>query len=179
MSTASAGYARSTLLTRRWVAIGTAASVLSLVVLLWGGLATSAVISHASPVPALTQGDARRAAFAGLAQYQVEWFGLGLAKRNLASPQGAFVVVVPVGQANPTAYPLDPTGSKFTSSGPQGHAWTSSKYTYGGSLEAWAVPVADVRTDPALGPYNYVLVFDALDLGGTQFDLYVDTDLGK
>lgn len=159
-----------------WVGLATA-GFLGMATL---GFATSGTVVSSAQVPALQHADPRRAAFVGLAQYEIEFFGLPLVHRTLNQESHAYVIVVPLGQASPLAHSLVPTGAQFAYTDPYGTDWTSDKYTYDdGRLEAWAVPVGHARLNSQLGGYNYVLVFDAGDLGGTEFDLYVDSNLSQ
>ncbi len=118
------------------------------------------------------EADPDLAALAGHAEYQVTWFDSSvLYSRDL--PTSKDICAVPDAQATPVGQTLTATGTTYTYTDPNSNAWTTTKYTYSGSLEAYCVDVAASATDATIGTYNFVLMTDTADLGGTALDLYV------
>lgn len=168
---------RAVLLRRRQWLIGAAAAA-ALIAASAPGLATTAVLGQIHEAGDAERVDPRRVVLTGLADYRVHWYGLRLAQSPIQATHHATVLVVPAGQENPTRQALHPSGASLEYTDAQSHAWQSVKYTYlDGSREAWGAPIQDVVASGPHGRYNYMLQFDPVDLGGTEFDLYVDADL--
>ncbi len=71
------------------------------------------------------------------------------------------IYVTPQGAPDPTTAVLSPTGSAYTTTGPQGTSWVTTEHTYeeddGTEHRTWTVPVQGPYVDPATGgTYRFV-----------------------
>ncbi len=120
------------------------------------------------------EADPNLAGLAGHAQYQVTWFNAAaIYSRAIPVVDGKEICAVPDGQATPVGETLSATATTYVFTDPNSVAWTTTKYTYSTSLEAYCVPVAAVATDANIGSYNFAMIVDTNDLGTTALDLYV------
>ncbi len=114
------------------------------------------------------------AGLAGHAQYQVSWFNAAtIYSRSIPQGDGKEVCAVPDGQATPVGQTLTATATTFAFTDPNAVSWTTTKYTYSTSLEAYCVPIAAVASDASIGSYNFAMIVDTNDLGTTALDLHV------
>ncbi len=122
----------------------------------------------------LGEADPNLAGLAGHAQYQVTWFsGATLYARDVPVSDAKKVCAVPDGQSTPVGQSLTATATTYSFTDPNSNAWTTTKHTYGSSLEAYCVPVAATASDATIGTYNFALLVDTDDLGTTALDLYL------